>query len=286
MKCIYCESAEANSKEHIIQSALGSNLKSSIILCASCNNYFSTKESGYVDQSIVNAFSAFRNFFSIWGDRNTPPPILKNIGTKSGKKYDIAPGLVPFIPGSIRSEKNNNDGTFEINISSQNEEKAREQLSHLNNQYGSKNLIYKYMQLEKEYLDEPLHFEFQFGGKSILKAVMKNLYNFLFWLQRDQSQVIDVNASDLKISREYIRYDINGNKFYSSLDFLNPTPYHLSDKDISHYISVFRKNKMIYGYFTLFGQITYTAILSENSEGDDFRYGFSINPICTMLVFT
>ena len=97
LNCIYCgNNITTSTKEHIIQSALGSNLHSFSILCSDCNNYFARSESGKIDDVISEQFKIFRNFFIIWGDRNTPPPVLKNVRTKTGRIMNLAPGGVPL----------------------------------------------------------------------------------------------------------------------------------------------------------------------------------------------
>lgn len=277
--CIYCEINEANSKEHIIQSALGSKFVSKSLICADCNNYFSRHESGNIDQELVNAYSLFRNLFCIWGDRRTPPPILHGVKTVSGKIFDLGPGGVPLIPGSIRNTITKPDGSLEMEVSSQNLEKAKEQLHNLRRQYGEETLAKPVITMHREFFKEPLNINLQFGGKLILKAVLKNLFNFLHWLKRDCNLNITLHQDSLSAARNYIRYDVETPNVYASIDFQNILPFSINESKIDHYICVCRHEGMIYGYFVVFGNIQYTAVLAEHSPGSPFQYALKIDPL-------
>ncbi|MBS3755727.1 MAG: hypothetical protein KGY56_08535 [Desulfobacterales bacterium] len=136
LKCIYCEDPMSNSSvEHIIQSALGSNLKSRNLLCAVCNNHFSRKDSGYMDSCLVDQFKLFRNLFSIWGGRKTPPPVLRNVGKIEGMTIHLGPGGTPIFAKSVREESIDENGQLIISVSSRDIEKAKEQYEHIKRQF-------------------------------------------------------------------------------------------------------------------------------------------------------
>lgn len=281
LKCIYCEdSINSSSVEHIIQSALGSNLKSRNLLCAECNNYFSHKDSGNIDSCLVDQFKLFRNLFSIWGDRRTPPPVLRNVGKIDGMTIHFGPGGTPIFAKSVREESIDENGQLIISVSSPSIEKAKEQYEHIKRQFKEDGVKLSSSKKYKSYCNELLNFQLTFGGEQSLKGVLKNLYSFLFYLKRDKGIGIPVSVADLDQDRKYIRYNEKHEDVYASIDYKNPMPIKLDENDLSNYIFIFGSDELgiIFGYFIVFGHIQHSAVLKEGYSGKSFGYGIKHSP--------
>ena len=282
MNCIYCEELITNpSSEHIIQSALGSKLKSSNLLCADCNNYFSRKDSGYMDSCLVDPFNLFRNLFSIWGDRRTPPPVLRNVGKIEGKTIHLGPGGTPIFAKSIREESVDENGQLVISVSSPDIEKAKEQYGHIKKQFKEDGVKLGSSKKYRSYCNKLLNFNLSFGGELALKGVLKNIYNFLFYLIRDKGIDIPISIQDLNTVRKYLRYNELSDEVYASIDYKNPIPVDLNENELSNYIFIFgsEKFKVIFGYFIVFGHVNFSAVLKEGYSGKNFGYGIKHSPI-------
>ena len=269
------------SSEHIIQSALGSKLKSSKLLCADCNNYFSRKDSGYMDSCLVDQFNLFRNLFSIWGDRRTPPPVLRNVGEIEGKTIHLGPGGTPIFAKSIREESVDENGQLVISVSSPDIEKAKEQYGHIKKQFKEDGVKLGSSKKYRLYCDELLRFNFSFGGELALKGVLKNIYNFLFYLIRDKEIEIPISIQDLDTVRKYLRNNESSDEVYASIDYKNPIPVDLNENELSNYIFIFGSEyfKVIFGYFIVFGHVNFSAVLKEGYSGKNFGYGIKHSPI-------
>jgi hypothetical protein len=279
MNCIYCTNEITKvSKEHIMQSALGCYKKSTKLLCPDCNNYFARAESGNIDTEFTEQFGLFRNLLNIWGDRNTPPPILYNMGTFEGHSYHVAPGGRPILGKSLRTQFTTDEGKKILTISSPNIDKAKEQLQHIKRQYGDE--VQFNAVLRKSFLNQPFQGTLSFGGECALKAVLKNLYNFAFFLQRELNIDLGLSVDVLQDVRNYLRYNVGTNRCCSNLDFINDIPYTFMNDNISNYMFLFgsKAQHILFGYVVVFGQIIFSAILMNNYQGKDFAYGYEQTP--------
>ncbi len=106
IKCVFCDAVllpgPAGSEEHVFLSSIGGRLKTVRAICASCNNAFSSVDTGEADQAVATFFEAPRNFLNILSGRKEPPPTIENIfDPVSGNHYDLAPGMTP-VPRKLK----------------------------------------------------------------------------------------------------------------------------------------------------------------------------------------
>lgn len=288
MKCIYCKNIiTSTSTEHIIQSAFGSNLKSKNIICPDCNNFFSRNESGKIDDVLANQFKEIRNLLNIWGDRKTPPPTLRNVAIIDGVPLHLGPGGVPIFGKSIRNESVNDKGELTIEVQSPNLEKAKEQIFHLKRQKGENNFRINNASLNQRYIKEYLKLGFSFGGEIPLKAILKSLYGFIFYILRDKKININLSTDSFDSLRNYLRYNIPTNEVKANVDYNNSLPIEINSQDISNYLFVFgsKSDGIIWGYKIILGQIQFSALLKSDYIGDDFGYGVKVNPEDKSIIF-
>jgi len=279
--CIYCgEEIIKQSNEHIMQAALGCSLSSKKICCADCNNNFSSSSLGNIDQRFIEQFDMFRNFLEIKGDHGSPPPTLRNVDTMDGVPINLGPGMKPEIAKSLRTNNGNELDRMELSIVSPSNEKAVEQLRHVKKQYPGMHITYE-AHHSKKYLDKPIELMPIFGGKG-LKGVVKNLYNFLFYLQRDCCDgSLSYLVEDFMAVREYLTDSAVLNEGFAGIDYVNKVPHEITSDDVSNYLYVFgdKENKLIFGFVIVFGQFVYSSVLKDDYVGLDFGYMFKQHPI-------
>ncbi|WP_160035276.1 HNH endonuclease [Paenibacillus sp. An7] len=271
-KCIYCNAdIIEKSNEHIIHSALGSSLQSNRIICKECNNYFSTKESGYIDNKFVEQFVVIRNLLNIKSNRGKMPPVIKKL-EHEGSAILLEPGGRFAYQKSKREEVKDEEGNIQFNISAPNLEKAKEQLEHVKKQYG-KGFSSLDAVLRKTYINQPINLKLIIGGEENTKAVAKILYNFIHYLDRES--IITLPSIDWSNVQNYLRYSQDPDNKDTGIDYVNPIPYSIPEEDLANYvfISGSEQQKLIYGHVIVFGHITFSAIIHSEYEGADFSYG-------------
>lgn len=284
MNCIYClNPIVKTTKEHIIQSSLGSSIKSTKIICQDCNNYFSRKDSGNIDKELVGQFNVLLNLLNVWGDRNNPPPTLKNVGEIGNHKINLGPGGTPIFAGSIRKEPyiDQITGNLIIEVKSPDIKKAKEQLEHIKKQYKTGGVKLSNSREYRKYCNDWLKFQMTFGGNNALKAVIKNLYNFIFYIQRDREIDLGLKIEDFDNLRNLIRYNKKNNKVYSSIDYKNYPNIKIEKQDLSNFLFVYGSSsqKLIFGFFIVLGHINFSAVLKEDYLGSDFGFMIKQNPL-------
>jgi hypothetical protein len=282
MNCIFCDDPLGTpySNEHIIQSALGSKLKSKKLICRTCNNFFSTADSGDIDKALIDQFSLFRNLFSIWGDRRTPPPTLRNITTLKGHSVNLAPGGIPVIVKTVRqSPDQGDDGNTRIRLSTPSIDAALDQWRHLRRQFADQYVGIANATRKREFLGK-IPIELKFGGPEALKAIIKNLYEFLFYLKRERGCDLPFDVRQFEELRSYVRYGKARTNIVASMDYKNQIDYVIEPTDLSNYIFVFgdEDQGIIYGFFIAFGHIKFSAILSTTYKDSSFSYGVKHTP--------
>ncbi|MCF7755858.1 HNH endonuclease [Paenibacillus xylanexedens] len=271
-KCIYCDvEIIEKSNEHIIHSALGSSLQSDKIICKDCNNYFSTKESGYIDNKFVEQFGVIRSLLNIKSDRGKAPPLIKKL-EHEGSAVLLEPGGKFAYRKSKREELKDEEGNVRFNISAPNLEKAKEQLEHVKKQYGkdfsSINAVSR-----KTYINKPINLTLSIGGEENTKAVAKILYNFIHYLDRESKIALpDIDWSSIQ---RYLRYNKDLDNRDIGIDYVNSVPYSIPEEDLANYVFIAGSNqqRLIYGHVIVFGHISFSAIIHNEYEGADFSCG-------------
>ncbi len=276
MKCIYCKNEIIElSEEHIILASFGSNLSSKKLICRDCNNFFSRSDSGDIDKKLSYQFDFFKNFLDIRNARGKNPPTLRNVQEIDGLKYSSLPGGKLSLSKVKRITKDNSS----INIHTPNLESTKEQIKHLKRQFGDK-LELSTAKSIKFYPDDKMKFTISFGGKEVLKAVNKALFNFIYYIKRDKSISIITNEDSLNDARCYIRFDTPSKNVYSSVDNVNISNNYLDNKTLCNRLYIFGDNskKLLFGYYIVFGNISFSSVLSNTYDEDDFGFFYEESP--------
>ncbi len=279
MKCIYCGTDLVSpSNEHIILSSLGSHLASTKLICADCNNAFSNNETD-IDKEFSRQFDVFKNLLDIRSGRGYGPPTLKAGHSEAGKQYDIAAGGQLRLSKSSRTVERKSDSEYGISIAAPNLQKAMEQMYHLRRQFPDAK-IETVAKSGKDYLQNPVHFSLSFGGNPGLRAVMKGVFNFIYYIEREKGIPIIGQPSELDAARQLIRYNTPSAHVYGSLDCVNVRAPAIGN-DISNKLYAFgsRERHLVFGYYIVFGQISFSSVLSESYSGDDFGFRYLEDPV-------
>ncbi|ATD82069.1 MULTISPECIES: HNH endonuclease [Desulfovibrio] len=101
--CIYCESEEPTSSEHILQNALGADWERIGILCPTCNSLFGNT----IDRILADDFVFFRNYLAIKGKKGEVPDLIGTLpdGTSFTRKGETA-DLLKKIPPDVQQIAN------------------------------------------------------------------------------------------------------------------------------------------------------------------------------------
>lgn len=103
-QCLFCRTtfpAGAGSPEHVFLSCIGGRVVTKRAICGTCNNAFSSSETGSADQALRNMLLVSCNALNIASGRRDPAPTVERAYEASpGVFYDLAPGLVPMPRGA------------------------------------------------------------------------------------------------------------------------------------------------------------------------------------------
>jgi hypothetical protein len=258
--CIWCcRATDKPSLEHLLQCALGCRAARRDIVCGPCNNSFSDKKSGAIDNVLAEQFALVRNALVIWSGRNDPPPTLRDAGkTADGVPFDLAPGLVPIIRRTTRRETVV-DGKKVIQvITPVDKAKAAEQAEHLRRQYGDR--VHAEKIAAQSVPVPPVQLKSALGGRPAFRAVGKSLLNFAGVVLPRDVVVSDAFAE----LRNAIRYDAEPLRV--GHDAMNTFPAHPTLGQFDHVLQIVSDptSRTVRGYATLFGRFRFSGLLARD----------------------
>lgn len=270
-RCIYCQNLTSEpSREHILQSALGARATRSDMVCASCNNAFSDRASGAIDDVLAEQFVAIRNALVIWSGRNQPPPIMRRAGLHEGCAFDLAPGLVPVFPRCYRVQHDASDGYERLTVIAPTLEEAKRQAEHLRRQYGERIRAVRTVSRSERVGEVSL--ALKIGGQEALRAIGKSLFNLAGAYFAESF----VGRREFDAFRCLVRFggDVIGSIGH---DYFNPFPSAPKLGEFDHALSIVSDpaSGTVRGYAMLFGHFRFSAVLASDID---------VKPACVSLV--
>lgn len=285
--CIFCKEKfvpEQNTWEHALLNCLGGRLKTNTVDCSRCNNNFGKGIDNEMAQAIqqIRCIGGFRS-----GDNYLPAPI-KNIALKSGRKIDLKPMMVPYDSSVIYNRDKLVNGDLELKMGAG----SFEQLAKLLPQFAKgagltdEQLISimgkKDIHIQREQIQEPIHFSFKFGDLGALRSMAKSLV--VLWCHKfGNDDFLEENLSDI------IKFIIDddfalSNKKFARIDSRKiPLPQNILDqREFSeHYnlMSVFSDEEgNLYGVFRLYNFVSWIFDFKKKSANKKTSITLISNP--------
>ena len=139
--CRACRTREANSGEHLLQSAIGGRLEVPGVLCKPCNDRFGRT----IDGDLAAALEWFRMMLAIEGDRGQTASIRTVDG--DGRHHFSRPGLLPESAETRPTVVKVDENTF--NLTAYSEKQARQLVEAYQRKRPGETLIVKEVKVQK-----------------------------------------------------------------------------------------------------------------------------------------
>jgi hypothetical protein len=266
-KCAYCGveiTIENQSREHILQNAIGGRREVPNVFCRPCNSTFGNRWDSEAAQQL--------HFLSlkldvVRDDGEVPARYYQTISGKSVRLHrDGHLSLPPEKP--IVIEK---DGRVQIQITAPDRKKALDALQGQKRRYPKLDVeaAMASMAYSESYLDEPVAGTLQFQGDGAYRSAVKSALTL--------AVSAGIRAETCERALQYLRPD--GEfcfGFYYRRDLIVNRP---ADR-IFHCVAIHgdpRIGKLV-GYVELFSIYRFVIALSENYSGPEIRDSYSIDP--------
>lgn len=257
-KCYICDAElipENRTDEHIILNACGGKLKSSNLVCRTCNSDFGT----IIDSELADQLNVMGNLLDIDRDRGEPQPV-KAKGRKTGEEYKLKSGGVPEKSKPTIVQETSSDGTH-IKIVARSFQELKQMLLGLQRKYPTLNIIelMEKAKIKKEYVSEMLEFETTVGGMNVFRSICKSAVNFFIY-KNGSAHFIQHLIPFLKGSEEQ-----------DCVWFYYPEhqPYIPKQDEVSHllYLIGIPAESLLFCYIELFNTYSFLVLLSDKYDG-------------------
>lgn len=263
MKICYCCGVQLNkenfSVEHIFPNSIGGKLKSSKLLCITCNNFLGSE----IDNELAKQLNLFMNFFMIKRENGKFQPISGK--TKVGEEYILNGTEIKSKP-KISVDKNS------VSFRGNDEEDLK---------IYFKGLLKKYPQLKIEdiianankgryYLNEPISINLNVGGEKFFRAITKIAINFYIHKGGNRENIIKI--------LDYIKGNSTTKKIFYHFGFTNEN-LKVDEQNLYHFIKIVgdTTEKILYCYIELFGTLKFIIYLNDEFEGQNTDYQYFYN---------
>lgn len=258
MKCYLClnELNDHNkSKEHILLNAIGGKLKSTTLLCKSCNSNFGSK----TDAILAKQLSFISAFLQVQRD-NKNHPTIKGGKTENGDLYNLQDGMTPIM-SAPKITKETIEGEIRYHIVVRNEQELQKKILEINKKNEGQIKLGESKIIEK-YMNEPISFETEIGGDLAFKSIAKTAINYYIEKTRDIETVKHLFDFILnKTTSDIVKY------------FFSKKPLYKKEKgEVSHIIHLEgnKYEKTLYCYIELFSSYSFLITLSDNYSKNNF----------------
>jgi len=266
MLCNFPLSKINDSKEHLIINAIGGRKKISGVLCKSCNSQAGHKW----DTALAKQLNPLNLLFKIKRDQGNAPP--QNFETITGEQIRLHfDGTITPSKPDVQEVKIGN--TQQIQIKARSLKEAMGIVAGKKKKYPTLNIeaFEKNLNIQSQYLNDPVKMEFSFGGDDAIKSLVKSVLVLAVKNEIDplccQNALCYLKNTDAKICFGF---------YYEKDPILNRP----QDK-IFHCIAIMGNSKigLLLGYIELFGSQRIMICLSDSYTGCNVYDAYSIDPV-------
>jgi hypothetical protein len=266
-KCAYCGveiTRENQSREHILQNAIGGRREVPNVFCRPCNSTFGNRWDSEAAQQL--------HFLSLKLDvvRDDGKVPARYYQTISGKSVRLHPdghmSLPPEKPVVIEK-----DGQVQIQIAAPDRKKAVEALKGQKRRYPKLDVeaAMASMAHNESYLNEPVAGTLQFQGDGPYRSAVKSALTL--------AVSAGIRAEECERALQYLRAD---GEFCFGFYYRRDLIVNRSANRIFHCVAIYGDPAIgkLVGYVELFGIYRFVIALSENYSGPEIRDSYSIDP--------
>lgn len=247
--------------EHIIPNSIGGKLKSSKLLCKSCNSILGSE----IDDKLAKQFNFFMNFFMLERERGSYQPIKGK--TKNGEEYSLNGIEIKSKPKILLDDES-------VNFTGNDEEDLKIYFKGLLKKYPHLKMedIILHAKKERYYLNEPISIKLSIGGENVFRAISKMAVNFYMHKGGNRNNITNILS--------YIKGEVNNEpkKIFHHYGFSDDNLI-INDQKLYHLIKIIgnSEEKTLYSYIELFGTFKFIIYLSDNYEGQNIDYQLFYN---------
>jgi len=249
---------ENTTSEHILLNSIGGRLKSTKLICKSCNSKFGNT----IDSQLSEQLNFFANVLMIKRDRGTPPPVLME-NESTGEKFYVNHQGKPRAAKPI-VEQNKVEEGIQLNIHARDMQEARQILTGLKRKYqniDTEEVLGSAKVIQKP-IDEYLTIKLVIGGNESLPALLKMAINYYVEQTGDIKSVEDA-IEDLK----------NNDPARVDSIILEERLFALESKEVTHsiFINGDKESGRLYAIIELYNVVQFIVRLSSKYNGEDFE---------------
>lgn len=260
-KCYLCGTEITNenkSIEHIILNSIGGRLKSSKLICKSCNSKFGNT----FDSELAKQLEFFANYLDIKREEGEVQDV-EMVRESTGEKYRVNSKGIPKL-AKPTVQKIDNGTTTEIKIKARNIKELKQILEGYKRKNPSLNIeeLLKNAHPVKEHISEPLQMTLTVGGEESMPAILKMAINYYIEKTNDTVSLQDA-ISDLKN---------NSTKRVEPI-LMSNSLFERNKYEITHsiFLNGSSKEKKLYAVIEFYSVIQFIIKLSDHYVGSDIQ---------------
>lgn len=275
MQCYMCKNRitkKNSSVEHIIPNAICGKLKSNRLLCKDCNSKMGLD----IDSELANQLNFVANLLDLKRDRGKPQDI-RAMNKTTGDKYRILPGGKPMRLNPLKEvvKVYDDDGKItdiQIKVKTNNLRQAKSVINSLQKEYNfddlKKERILQQYEISEEYINEPIEWSMELGGKRALRAVAKIAINYYFHNKKNRKYV-EGFLEEVFYNDEVL---LNNVSFFYP-DNCKEVIEKINDDEILHSIIIKGdlENNLLYSIIELFNGYRVLVIMNREYYGEDIE---------------
>ena len=253
------------SKEHILLNSIGGMLKSSELLCKTCNS----KMGHGPDGELAHQFEFLSAYLQVKRDKGAIP-IIKGGHTQDGTKYDLINGTQPRMAQPKFEMKFTEKGA-EYQLVARDMAEMKAMLKGVKKKHSFFDVDNALLQAKtvKHRINEAITYHQTFGGKLAFRSIAKTAVNFYILHKQD--------AAHIEHLIEYLlgEKDLDIVKHYHPLKSI----YQKEANEVIHLIHLVgeKHSKQLYCYIELFSTHSYIVVLSNNYTGKNIHTTYAYN---------
>lgn len=277
MNCIYCGGVfDKGSSEHIILSALGGKKQTKNICCEKCNNRLNIE----IDNDFAKKLLVIANHINLITGRKKSSATLKNLDTKKGYKIELRPGSQPRMARASVDANTHNNGEIHISISARNQEEAKTLLGGQLKKFNKNLNDIKTQKCERVSEHVGMLLNCSIGGPLHFRSIAKMMLNYFASKFNPDRMTI----SSFQKAIQFIDKGVPLPENWINFDYINRFPSSPTLSPFNHrlLIGTHSKEKIVYGFLELFGELNFSAVLDDQWDGPDKNYVYIVDPVASV----